>query len=274
MAKTRVAILTVSDSVWPLLSVWEQAIPLFQQRGLEVAGLWCFKKRVTKIEGCSPLLWYFRTFGPANFLRLASFAALLKISRLALSLVGKKRRSFAALCRAENVSFHQASAPSDPAVDRWVRDEKIDVVVILIDYIIREPLLSAPRVGMINGHLSLLPANKGPYPYFWAKIKGEQQGVTFHQVSRRIDDGEVLYRKFVRGAGEKTLLRFYLYFLLHYPGMLACAIENLVQDKSPDPLEGVESSYPGWPTRKDYRQFERCGGRLLGLKDLLLALKL
>ncbi|GCE02932.1 methionyl-tRNA formyltransferase [Dictyobacter aurantiacus] len=59
--------------------------------------------------------------------------------------------------------------------------------------IIPRALLELPRLGGINVHPSLLPANRGPLPLFWTLRAGEEQtGVTIHRLTTALDSGPIL----------------------------------------------------------------------------------
>ena len=56
-----------------------------------------------------------------------------------------------------------------------------------------ETWLSAPSLGAIGVHPSLLPRHRGPNPYFWSIDAGDlQTGVTLHRLSSEYDTGNVL----------------------------------------------------------------------------------
>lgn len=53
----------------------------------------------------------------------------------------------------------------------------------------------APRGG-VNVHPSLLPRHRGPDPYFWTLLKGDEEtGVTAHQITAQYDEGPVYRQK-------------------------------------------------------------------------------
>jgi len=62
-------------------------------------------------------------------------------------------------------------------------------------HIIKEPLLSMPRLGFINFHPSLLPFNRGKHYNFWALVEQSPFGVTLHRVVENIDEGPVLFQR-------------------------------------------------------------------------------
>ncbi len=55
-----------------------------------------------------------------------------------------------------------------------------------------------PRLGIVNGHPSLLPRYRGPFPIAWAIRNGETEiGMTFHLMDAAFDTGNVLAQKAV-----------------------------------------------------------------------------
>ncbi len=74
----------------------------------------------------------------------------------------------------------------------------LDLLLLCRYDIIPEKVFAAPRLGSVNIHPSLLPKYRGVHPISWALINGETHtGVTLHRVSRKIDEGEILYQKSV-----------------------------------------------------------------------------
>ena len=53
--------------------------------------------------------------------------------------------------------------------------------------------LAVPRLGIVNGHPSLLPRYRGPSPVSWAIRNGETElGFTFHRMDAELDTGPIL----------------------------------------------------------------------------------
>ncbi len=54
-------------------------------------------------------------------------------------------------------------------------------------------VLAIPRLGVVNGHPSLLPRHRGPYPLAWAIRSGDPEiGLTYHLMDAEYDTGPVL----------------------------------------------------------------------------------
>ncbi len=57
-------------------------------------------------------------------------------------------------------------------------------------------VLKVPKFGFINCHPSLLPANRGANPYFWAIYQGkEKSGITFHMMDENFDTGKIIFQE-------------------------------------------------------------------------------
>jgi methionyl-tRNA formyltransferase len=65
-------------------------------------------------------------------------------------------------------------------------------VIVAYGGLVREPLLSTPRLGWINLHFSLLPRWRGAAPVQWTIIAGDAlSGATVFQLRPGLDDGPV-----------------------------------------------------------------------------------
>jgi methionyl-tRNA formyltransferase len=54
-------------------------------------------------------------------------------------------------------------------------------------------VLSIPELGIVNGHPSLLPRHRGPYPFAWAvRERDTELGMTYHLMDEDFDTGPIL----------------------------------------------------------------------------------
>ncbi|MGN6501623.1 MAG: methionyl-tRNA formyltransferase [Pseudolysinimonas sp.] len=80
-----------------------------------------------------------------------------------------------------------------PVADDLIGLEPDLGVIVAYGGLVREPLLSAPRLGWINLHFSLLPRWRGAAPVQRAVMAGDQQtGVTVFRLVPELDAGDVL----------------------------------------------------------------------------------
>lgn len=84
----------------------------------------------------------------------------------------------------------------DEAATHWGKELGADLgVIVAYGGLVREPLLSLPRLGWINLHFSDLPAWRGAAPVQRALMEGEQRlGVTVFRLVEALDAGAVLTR--------------------------------------------------------------------------------
>ena len=89
------------------------------------------------------------------------------------------------------------------AVTERVRELAPDLgVIVAYGGLVREPLLSTPRLGWINLHFSLLPRWRGAAPVQRAIMAGDQEtGATVFQLVPELDAGDV-YGRFTESIGR------------------------------------------------------------------------
>ena len=112
-------------------------------------------------------------------------------------------------------------------------------------------LLALPRLGFLNIHPSLLPAYRGPTPFFWQLRDGAATGVTVHYMDEGLDTGDIAAQATVplpdgTGGpdGEQRLMMIGLELLL---GVLDDLAQGIVRRRPQPP-----GSYFGLPADEDF----------------------
>ncbi|RZS58810.1 methionyl-tRNA formyltransferase [Microcella putealis] len=83
-----------------------------------------------------------------------------------------------------------------PLTDELVARQVDLGVIVAFGGLIREPLLSAPRLGWINLHFSLLPAYRGAAPVQRAIMAGDTRtGMSVFRLTAGLDEGELLAQR-------------------------------------------------------------------------------
>ena len=83
--------------------------------------------------------------------------------------------------------------------------------------------IEALTVGIVNGHPSLLPRYRGPFPLAWAVRNGETEvGMTYHLMDPAFDTGNILAQKPIPLDGERSMQEL-------VPKLEAASIELLPQ---------------------------------------------
>ncbi|GAC1361758.1 MAG: methionyl-tRNA formyltransferase [Ktedonobacteraceae bacterium] len=67
------------------------------------------------------------------------------------------------------------------------------ICVACFSLLVPGAILALPRLGCLNVHPALLPANRGPVPLFWTLREGHRYtGVTIHFMTEEMDSGAIL----------------------------------------------------------------------------------
>lgn len=137
-----------------------------------------------------------------------------------------------------------------------LRELGIDVLVTCVcKNILRSELLQMAGLHCVNVHPSLLPKYRGPRPIFWMLYHGETEaGVTIHEMTAKIDEGQVLFQKSVPldDSLSEAQLEANLFKLA------ADSIEDvLLNDSKSSPRLPAKSSYFSYPTAANRIELKR-----------------
>ncbi len=94
-----------------------------------------------------------------------------------------------------------------PALGALAREQGADLLWLhaYLRLLPRE-VYSAPRLGSVNVHASLLPAYRGPAPQHWVlKNREPVTGLTSHFLDEGLDSGPIIHQERVPLAGTETL---------------------------------------------------------------------
>lgn len=81
----------------------------------------------------------------------------------------------------------------------WIKGHSPDVIFCFgWSRLIRNPLLSLPRLGVIGFHPAALPSNRGRHPIIWALVLGlDQTASTFFKMDDGADSGDIISQRFL-----------------------------------------------------------------------------
>jgi folate-dependent phosphoribosylglycinamide formyltransferase PurN len=139
-------------------------------------------------------------FGPLNLARIAWW-------RLrALGGVGAGR-SLGEVCAARRIPCTTVTSANAREFADRLRALDVDVLLHQSPEILRSDVLRAPKIGVLNRHLSALPAYRGAWPVFWQFVNGEPDlGITMHLVDDGIDTGPVVAQLTLDRRPNETLM--------------------------------------------------------------------
>ncbi|MEO7048239.1 MAG: formyltransferase family protein [Ferruginibacter sp.] len=273
MIKKKIAIICQEDTLWALYA-WNKVFedPRFKET-FAIAGFWNCEEKFYTVKKENIYKWYLNTFGLPNFIKLGLFTVISRISFVIKSIILGYRNSFKNLCKVNNLEYFNTLTPNSPEFIDWVKKNEVDVLIVMVGHILQKEILRAPAICSINKHAGLLPANKGVLPYFWARTKNETQGISFHIMNEKIDEGKLVYQEKVENRIlTRSLVSFYFYSHKNYGKMLFDALRNLENENYIKPLTN-KSSYHSLPTGNDYRSFRDAGGKIICWPDIFLLFK-
>lgn len=270
----RIAIVAEDDTVWGL-SAWERTIPLLTEHEHDIVGMWRCPAVLTKMKGREIPLWYLRTFGAADFIKLTVFTLVARLSCCIKAMTGKRSLNYPDLSKRANLPFQECESPNDLTLVAWLQREKVDILLIMVSFILKGEVLTAPRLGVINKHAAALPANRGLYPYLWAVTMGTPQGVSYHKVVAGIDEGALLVQdREIPATATTSMIAFYLYVFKTFPNRTLEAVSACIDGREETPKEGIAPSYHGLPGRDDVANFRSKGGKVIRITDIFRAIDL
>jgi folate-dependent phosphoribosylglycinamide formyltransferase PurN len=138
-------------------------------------------------------------FSPANLARIVWW-------RVRALLGFPSGRSLAAICAARGVPCTTLTTANAPEFVATLRSLEVDLLLHQSPEILRGDVLRAPKVGVLNRHLSMLPAYRGAWPVFWQFVNEEPRlGLTIHLVDEGIDTGPVLAQAAIERRPDDTV---------------------------------------------------------------------
>ena len=133
--------------------------------------------------------------------------------------------------------FEQENIPSE------MLKEADLLITVAFGRILKKGVITAPRLGSINLHPSLLPKYRGPAPIPWAIIHGEKEtGITVYWMDEKMDSGPIILQKKVAISEEDDAGSLSSKLAEIGAGTLLKAIEMI--EAEPKPQEGEPSYAP------------------------------
>jgi len=115
-------------------------------------------------------------------------------------------QSVAGLARRYGIPVYTPESVNTPEWIERIRSWEPDLLFsFYYRNMIKEEILSIPRLGAFNMHGSLLPKYRGRVPINWAVLHGEKEtGVTLHHMVKRADAGDIVDQETVPIGYEDT----------------------------------------------------------------------
>jgi len=132
-----------------------------------------------------------------------------------------------------------------------IRENEIDLGVILGARILKKPVIDAFGIGVLNMHPGLLPDNRGLDNLKWAILKGIKQGVSCHLIDHEIDRGKLIMRRTIDVYGDDTLLDVHLRIQNAEQTMMVDSIRTIASGQRDFPEVGVGTYFKAVPEAEE-----------------------
>lgn len=111
-----------------------------------------------------------------------------------------------AFCAHRGVRTIEVETLDSPAALTAIEAIGPDLLVHAGAGIIRPPLLTLSRLGMVNAHMGILPFYRGMNVTEWAAFNGDPIGCTVHLIDHGIDTGDILILRLVDASGANGII--------------------------------------------------------------------
>lgn len=260
--RQRIVVMTSNDKAFAL-PLWNRTCRLLS-RHYDLCGIVVVPEKLVMYRGFKIPLWYLRVFGIVDSLLLLAFSLIQAFPRFIHGLTTWNR-----LGRALQVPVFRVDNPNSEETVTLVRSLRADVMLVMVGFILKSPILRSVSRGVINKHAAFLPTCRGLFPYLWSTIHDVPFAVSFHLVTESIDAGPILVQKPLPGP-FRSMIHFYTDVFERFPRLALTAVDRLLSGQFVSPLRARQPSYFGLPTRRDVELFRSKGGRVITLRDFFI----
>ena len=194
----------------------------------------------------------FRFYGLKDFLKLI-FIYLFEI------LVKKRLKNFKKLLGNESIKYQNIQTINNNIFYEYLNKFRPDFLVsISAPEIFKDKILSISEIQFINLHCAPLPSYKGMMPNFWQKLNNESySAITIHEISNKIDGGEILYQKEINLLQTDSLHKT----IINTKKISAIALLEYLFKEQMNSRNLNEDSYFSFPQKKDVDLFKKLNKR-------------
>ncbi len=144
---------------------------------------------------------------------------------------------------------------NDPIFIDFLRKEKIENILSLTSQIYKKEIINIPGLKIYNFHPSLLPNNKGRWPIFWAVVKGDQQGITCHEINEKIDDGAIIYQQAIQVKSNSPVEAIMEVVLKEMPNIMSKVLGKINKNELTPIIPKYSSFYGSAPDQETIRKY-------------------
>jgi len=178
------------------------------------------------------------------------------LSLLPVPLRWKKHCSIHTVASLHGIPLVNMRSVNSQELTEEIRRENYQVGLSMVSQIYTGEILSLSTFKLYNFHPSLLPRNKGKFPFFWAFYREEkEQGVTCHEITPRIDDGQVVFQKEFKMKDDDTVPSTIARFVEDIPEYMEEALSRIDDARFETPVNGFEAFYGPTPNKEQIAHY-------------------
>lgn len=156
------------------------------------------------------------------------------------------------------ILFSRFKNINTPEFVTYLNEQRDIVIINICSQIYSVSTLTLLRHRIYNIHPSLLPANKGKFPLFWAVATGNPIGITAHLITRQIDAGTLLHQMYLGYETQTTMSEILEKVLSFYPQFIAETFDCIEKERGGYIYEpGLRSGYQKPPRHGQIRKFKK-----------------
>lgn len=150
-------------------------------------------------------------------------------------------------CKRNGITFLRTPKINSEFVYERVSALSPDICITAhFERLIKQPLLSVPKLGFINLHPSLLPDYRGMAPQHWPLINGEKEaGITVHYIDEGTDTGNIIVQRRFALSDEMYVSDLQRLWLENYKTIMVEAVNRVLQGDCGIPQDCQVGRYYG-----------------------------
>ncbi len=166
-----------------------------------------------------------------------------------------------------DIPYHVVVHNSQECED-LIRKYNLDVGIILGARILKENIINAFKIGVLNMHPGMLPHNRGLDNLKWAILKGYKQGVSVHLISKEIDQGNLIVQREIEVYDDDTLVDIFLRIQNMEQVLLIESLKILESGQREFQKVAEGNYFKSVPPEEETRLMEKFEGYKKGYKEL------
>lgn len=259
MPKIKIFIITQEELFYLPLGLTK----LIEAKKESIAGVTIlprFNKKKSKFKIFTEL---FSLYGFKSFVIQGFELFIFKLLNVLMPIVGPKRfYSVKKIFKHFSIPIIQTENINDADYIKKLKTAKPDLIIsFACPQILKNEILSVPKLGCINVHGSLLPKYRGRNIGFWVLLNQESEtGVTVHYMNEKIDAGEIILQKKIQIAEKETIHTLYKK-ILPLEGLALIEAINLIENDAVNSwtIQIKKEDYFSDASVEDIKKFRKLG---------------